>query len=153
MLKILGLVLIGILLLLAASMVYVRFAPVDQARWHKAPATATGPSNLPCADAMIVNPGTAEVHCQSAEPAQALLERLDATAMATPRTRRIAGSPAEGMITWETRSRFWAFPDYTTAQARDDGGSTRLDIAARLRFGESDFGVNAARLKDWLSRL
>jgi uncharacterized protein (DUF1499 family) len=70
--------------------------------------------------------------------------------MATPRTRRIAGSLEEGMITWETRSRLWAFPDYTTARARAEGGQTLLDITARSRFGQYDYGVNAARLRAWL---
>lgn len=69
--------------------------------------------------------------------------------MTTPRTLRLAGSVAEGRITWETRSLFWGFPDYATAEVRPDG----LYNYARLRFGSSDFGVNAARLQDWLSRL
>jgi uncharacterized protein (DUF1499 family) len=78
-----------------------------------------------------------------------LLARLDAIALATPRTIRLAGSPADGRITWVTRSLLWGFPDYTTAEARPDG----LYIHARLRFGRSDLGVNAARLQDWLGRL
>lgn len=78
-----------------------------------------------------------------------LLARLDAVALATPRTRRLAGSVAEGRITWITRSALWGFPDYTTAEVRPDG----LYVHARLRFGSEDMGVNAARLRDWLSRL
>lgn len=78
-----------------------------------------------------------------------LLARLDRVALSDPRTRRLAGSPDAGRITWESRSLIWGFPDYTTAELRADG----LYIHARLRFGGSDMGVNAARLADWLSRL
>jgi len=82
------------------------------------------------------------------DPAAALA-RLDAIAMASPRTRRLAGSPAEGRITWISRSRLWGFPDYTTAEATPG----RLVIHARQRFGSDDWGVNAARLQDWLAQL
>ena len=34
-----------------------------------------------------------------------------------------------------------------------DGSTVVLHISARQRFGREDFGVNAARLKDWLARL
>ena len=87
------------------------------------------------------------------EPAVALLARLDATAIATPRTHRIAGTPDEGRITWETRSLLIGYPDYTTAQVTGTAAGTRLDILARSRFGASDFGVNAARLTAWLGAL
>jgi hypothetical protein len=45
------------------------------------------------------------------------------------------------------------FPDYVTAEVSQTPAGTRLDIVSRLRFGTVDFGVNAARLKDWLSQL
>jgi uncharacterized protein (DUF1499 family) len=83
-----------------------------------------------------------------------LLTRLDAIALATPRTRRIAGTPQSGMITWETRSAVWGFPDYTTAEATSDAThGTMLSLVARLRFGSSDLGVNGARLGLWLQEL
>ena len=74
-------------------------------------------------------------------------------ATATPRTHRLAGSPEAGRITWITRSRLWGFPDYTTAQVTQTPTGPRLDIHARLRFGRSDMGVNAARLHAWLAQL
>jgi uncharacterized protein (DUF1499 family) len=85
-------------------------------------------------------------------PAEAL-SQLDAIAMATARTTRLSGSPDEGRITWITRSALWGFPDYTTAEAVPDATGSRLTVHARLRFGRSDLGVNAARLRDWLPRL
>lgn len=94
--------------------------------------------------------GGARLAC--AAPVDALA-RLDAIAMATPRTLRLAGSPETGSITWITRSRLWGFPDYTTAQITETDTGPRLDIFARLRFGRSDLGVNAARLQAWVNQL
>ena len=34
-----------------------------------------------------------------------------------------------------------------------DGDAVVLRVFARQRFGSDDFGVNAARLRDWLARL
>ena len=139
-----GLTIAFLILALLAALAFVRLAPVDAARWHIAP-TASGPWNE-------VTPakGAASLRLSPDKGAPAdLLARLDAVAMATPATRRLAGSVAEGRITWETRSALWGFPDYTTAEARPDG----LYIFSRLRFGADDFGVNAKRLQDWLSRL
>lgn len=133
-------------LLVAGGAGYVRLAPSDPARWHLAP-----PADL----FQGLQPGQvkplegAAVLILPAEDPAALLARLDAVALATPRTRRLAGSPDEGRITWITRSALWGFPDYTTAEATPQG----LRLYARLRFGRSDMGVNAARLRDWLARL
>ena len=79
----------------------------------------------------------------------ALLQRLQAVAAQSPRTRILAGSVDEGRITWIKRSWLWGFPDYITADVRDDG----LYIYARLRFGRGDMGVNAALLTNWLAQM
>lgn len=128
-------------------MAYVRLAPVDATAWHTAPpaiasGTATG--------TVLPFTGGADLWLQAdSATAPDLLTRIDTIALATPRTTRLAGSVAEGQITWQTRSALWGFPDYTTAQIRHDG----LHLHARLRFGREDMGVNAARLTDWLSKL
>ncbi len=142
-----------IVALVLALMGYVRLAPVDVAQWHINLQT-TRPPGLPTvpavagADPVLAVAGGAYADLATADPA-ATLARLDATALATPRTRRIAGSVAEGHVTWETRSALWGFPDYTTAQITPSG----LLLYARLRFGSSDLGVNAARLRQWLAQL
>jgi hypothetical protein len=120
---------------------FVRLAPSDPAVWH-VPAIAEGPPGQ-------VAPGEGSATLRLAGDGPALLARLDSVALATPRTTRLAGSVEEGRITWVTRSALWGFPDYTTAEVRPDG----LAVQARLRFGRSDMGVNAARLTDWLARL
>ena len=135
-------------LLVLGFALYVRLAPSDPARWHVAPAAA---ATQDCT--VEQGEGDARAACLLMIPAPEVLARLDAIAMATPRTTRLAGSPEDGRITWITRSALWGFPDYTTAEAAPDGTGTRLTVHARLRFGRSDMGVNAARLRDWLPRL
>lgn len=130
-----------ILAALVAFAGYVRLAPSDPARWNVPPAAEGPPGEVVAAE------GSASLRLEGDGPA--LLARLDAIALATPRTVRLAGSVAEGRITWITRSALWGFPDYTTAEVTPDG----LAIQGRLRFGSGDMGVNAARLRDWLSRL
>jgi hypothetical protein len=135
-------------LVVVAAGVWVRVAPDDPAVWHVDPVTEAAAdgairTGMGDARAALVLPGVPEE----------VLARLDAIALATPRTRRLAGSAAEGRITWVTRSALWGFPDYTTAAVRADAGGTRLDLFGRLRFGVADLGVNAARLTDWVGRL
>ena len=74
---------------------------------------------------------------------------MDVIIRATPRTSVLAGSVAEGRVTYITRSLVWNFPDYTTVQQKGD----YLLIFARLRFGGSDLGVNRKRVSRWLDQM
>lgn len=136
-----GLILIAVVVFGA----YVRLAQSDAARWNIDPATAYTWADQTWNNVMPLT-GGAVLRIPASD---GLLARLDTIAMATPHTTRFAGSVAEGRITWVTRSALWGFPDYTTAQIKYDG----LYLYARLRFGKSDLGVNAARLKEWQSML
>lgn len=144
-------------LVVAGGMAYIRLAPSDPARWHVMPPRdgAGGwvpqpPGTDPVEE---VAGGARAVLTLSGATPEAALVRLDAIALASPRTERLAGSPAEGMITWITRSALFGFPDYTTAATRAEGPVTVLVLHARQRFGRADFGVNAARLRDWIAKL
>lgn len=117
---------VGFLFLFAA---YVRLAPADAATWHQ-PIIAKVNMDLP---------GGA-IRVRSAGPDA--LAQVDAALRALPRTYPIAGSIDEGRVTYITRSALWGFPDYTTVEHSDG----TLKMHARLRFGRSDLGVNAARL-------
>ena len=119
-----------------AGMGWIRLAPQDVARWHAVPQDIT-PRDL-TGGAVRAVAGDA-----------ATFSRLDAVIRATPRTRVLAGSVAEGMVTYVTRSAVFGFPDYTTVRLR--GGQVQL--YGRSRFGVSDLGVNAARLDGWLRAL
>ncbi len=142
-----------VLIAVAGLAAWVRLAPFDPAVWHEALPTDTRALEGDCAAGVQQGAKGAVAACILPMPPQEVLARLDAIALATPRTRRLAGSPEEGRITWETRSALWGFPDYTTAQAGASGTGARLDIRARQRFGTEDWGVNAGRLRDWLAKL
>ena len=134
-----------IVIAMAALVAYIRLAPSDPERWHIAlnprPADIATPSAQ-----MVLLRGGAYIDLPNAG---GVLERLDALVMATPRTLLLAGSVAEGRITWITRSALWGFPDYTTAEVGPQG----LTIYSRQRFGGGDMGVNAARLAGWIAAL
>lgn len=124
-----------VLLVALAGALYIRLAPSDPARWHRMPEDVT--------------PGDGAGHAMRVVEAGAGgLARLHRIVMDTPRTEVLAGSVAEGTITYVTRSAVMGFPDYTTVRAADG----RIELYGRLRFGRSDFGVNAARLDAWLER-
>jgi uncharacterized protein (DUF1499 family) len=132
--------LIGLVLLGAVGLVgWVRLAPVDAAAWHVDPRSAPDPATPNFAR---IAPGVVV-----AEDAAALAARVDAAMLALPRTRRIAGTPAEGLMTYQTRSRLMGFPDYTSIAVFPEGEAATLAALARARFGSSDLGVNAARLE------
>lgn len=134
------------LIALMGLLAVIRLAPADVADWH-VELVDPRPIGLAAADGVVVlrNGAYADV----VGDGKPTLAKIDAIALATPRTIRFAGSVDEGHITWETRSLFWGFPDYTTAQISPTG----LVIYARQRFGAGDFGVNAARLRGWLAPL
>jgi hypothetical protein len=69
-----------------------------------------------------------------------------AAARAEPRTRLLAGSATDGLVTFVSRSRIWGFPDVTTAEITPQG----LCIIARQVIGNNDWGQNAKRLNRWL---
>ncbi|MCB2135535.1 MAG: DUF1499 domain-containing protein [Rhodobacteraceae bacterium] len=147
-----------LLLIVAGGMAYIRLAPSDPARWHVDPGYAIEFGGLttfpPGRDSVVPVEGGAHAMITLFETSSAeALSELDAIAVASPRTRRLAGTPEEGRMTWITRSAIFGFPDYTTAEVRPLGPMVNIDIYARLRFGRSDRGVNAARLRDWLEKL
>ncbi len=109
---------------------YLRLAPSDPARWD-VPVTVDHDEDLK-GGAVRVIPGD-----------EGTLARVHAAALALPRTIVLSGTPAQGRITYVTRSKVMGFPDYTTVELVD--GQVRM--FARLRFGQSDFGVNRARLE------
>ena len=133
--------LIFVVVIVLAAMAYVRLAPTNPALWHRLD-VATAPDDLVAATGFTAVRGLAA-------PAPQVLGALEQVALATPRTRVIAGSVASGMVTFRTRSLVWGFPDFTTAAVQGDF----LVIHGRLRFGGSDLGVNRARVLGWVDKL
>ena len=133
-----------------ASVLYVRMAPMRPADWHRDPTEAdrTGRPN----DYLVGPAGDREAVVVDELP-EALLARLDAVALAEPRTTRLAGSPAEGWVSYLQRSVVVGFPDVVNVRADPEGSGSQLVVWSRSRFGQSDFGVNKARVDRWLAML
>jgi uncharacterized protein (DUF1499 family) len=146
--------LLGVIAVLGL-LAWIRLAPDDPAVWNvplsAGAASSAGLTAGPCADKIALVPQGARATCLLPGTPAEVLARLDATAQVQPRTRLLAGSAEEGRITWVARSRIMGFPDYITAEASAVPDGTRLDIYSRQRYGSKDMGVNAARLRVWLS--
>lgn len=134
----------------------VNLAPDDPAAWHVDPATIAlrGTPN----EILAAVPGTTAAVPQiplavEPESPEALLARFDAIARAQPRVTVLAGSVAEGMITYVQRSRLVRFPDYITVKVVPEDGGAGLIVWSRSRYGRGDFGVNRARVEAWLTAL
>lgn len=135
----------------AGFAVYVRLAPDDPARWHKDPefAEERGLQNdfivgLDRDDADMASP----VYERSPEK---LMADFRAAILATPRTEVL--SEADGFVTYVQRSRLMAFPDYISVKAAAVEGGSALYVYSRSRYGQSDLGVNAARVSALLNEL
>lgn len=130
------LVLWGFLVLGLCGAAYVRLAPSDVATWH-----------VPIDGAENADMTGGALRVVPAEPDT--FAKADAYMTGLPRTQVLAGSVAEGRITYITRSQVMGFPDYTTIEVADGV----LKAYARLRFGGSDMGVNGKRLEGLLAAL
>ncbi len=131
----------------------VRLAPSDPAALNVPVADGTTLTPGPCAGQVRQVAKGARTTCLlPGTPAQ-VLARLNAVALAAPRTQGLAGGPDQGRMTWVARSLIMGFPDYITAEATATAEGTRLDLYSRQRYGNGDWGVNAARLKAWLTTL
>ena len=139
-------VLIGLLVALVALMVYVRLAPIKGDVWHKI--------DLPQGPAGEATGVGSHTVLRDVINATAALRQMDEIILATPRTTRVAGDVNDGKITYITRTQRVGFPDYTTveAQVRDGADMQTLAMYGRLRFGQSDLGVNRARITGWLAQ-
>lgn len=143
-------VLLGLVVVIGALLAFVRLAPNDPALWHVDIASATRTTS----GGWVVLPSGGDAAAPNfAEPSADLLAMLDRIALDTPRTSLLAGSVAEGRLTYITRSALLGFPDFTTVQTADTADGTALLIFARQRFGDGDMGVNRARVDDWLAQL
>ena len=142
-----------ILLAVAGLAIWIRTAPSDPTLWNVVLSLDAVPGTGTCAQQITTLPNGATSSCLMTEPGPAVLARLTAIALASPRTVLLAGSPAEGRMTWVSRSQVMGFPDYITAQTTAQPQGTRLDVFSRQRFGSRDMGVNTARLKAWLGAL
>lgn len=135
-----------LLVAVIGMLAYIRLAPSDPERWHVDPLTAADPGE----GGVRLAPPDAPVLATTPET---LMELFDTVAMAEPRVTRLAGSVAEGHATYLARSLVMGFPDYISVRALPAEGGATLAVVSRLRFGQSDMGVNRARLDRWMAEL
>lgn len=136
--------LVALVIVTVAAAVYVRLAPIDAARWHVDPEGVTPPSTpnftlLAGAEAVTLP-----------VPALAVAGRLQEVAEADG-AQVIAGSLGEGFVTYVVRTRLMGYPDFVTIRLVPEDDTTRLHIFSRSRYGQSDLGVNTARVQRWLT--
>jgi len=150
-------VIAGVIALVGGGIGFVRRAELEPEEWHVDPLTAPKPDTP---NSYRVAPSSAEVPVDSEAPtysvsASELASRFDGVALAAPRTEAIAGSAADGHVTYVQRSALWGFPDYVSVRFIDNGpeGGSTLAVFSRSRFGKSDLGVNKKRVTAWLASL
>ena len=119
-----------LLSLVVAFAAYVRLGPSDPSRWH---------ISIPNEGDIDLAGGAVRIVPNSPDVFERLIEMMSKL----PRTAVLAGTVEEGHLTYITRSKLMGYPDYTTIERSDE----TIKIFARLRFGKSDLGVNAARLE------
>jgi uncharacterized protein (DUF1499 family) len=79
-----------------------------------------------------------------------LYSAITAVASAQPRTYPQVNYDSKRQAHFVARSAWWNFPDLIAVQVQDNGS---LILWSRSIYGQSDLGVNAARLKTWLAAL
>ena len=131
--------------------IYVRLTPVDPSPFHKAGAPRD-PGNYPGENSFTAVRAITT-------PGEGVLTAIQSIADKTERTELVAGSVAEGVMTYRTLSALMAYPDFTTVaiiapgEAPNGNAGPLLQITGQARFGKSDMGVNKKRVENWLEQL
>ena len=84
-------------------------------------------------------------------PAEAF-RRVDAVATAMG-WDIVARAPADGRIEAVATSAWFGFRDDIVVRIRPDGRGSKIDIRSKSRDGETDLGVNARRIREFITRL
>ena len=65
----------------------------------------------------------------------------------------VASDPDAGRIEASQQSRWFRFTDDIVIRVASDEAGSRIDMRSTSRQGRSDFGVNAARIRAYMSAL
>lgn len=142
--RILIYILIALAIITAATAIFIRMASIDAAVWHVDPEAVTPPETPNFL--LLAGPQAVSIDA----PALAVAGRLQ-TIVDGDGAQVVAGSLGEGFVTYVVRSRIMGFPDFVTVKLVPEDEATRLHIFARSRYGQSDLGVNTARVQRWLT--
>jgi uncharacterized protein (DUF1499 family) len=80
-------------------------------------------------------------------------DRSLAAARSMPGWSIVAADPATGRIEASQTSRWFGFTDDIVIRVSAHGSASRVDMRSLSRQGRSDFGVNAARIRAYMSAL
>lgn len=147
-------ILLALMMMAVAGAAMVRVRPVEAAKYHVediAPLLTAG------LDGQFSVGEGGDIPAVRTEMDLSLLgSALADRIAATPRSVLLAGSLTEGtgdsrVATYVTRSQVFAFPDVTVVQIDRAEGGTRISMHGRQIYGVKDFGVNEARLRDWIA--
>jgi uncharacterized protein (DUF1499 family)/uncharacterized membrane protein YvlD (DUF360 family) len=84
-------------------------------------------------------------------PAEAF-KRVDSVAMAMD-WDVVARAPADGRLEAIATSEWFGFHDDIVVRIRPEGTGSKIDIRSKSRVGDSDLGVNAKRIREFIARL
>lgn len=147
---------VGALAVVAVS-AGIRLAPDDTSTWHQDPLTTRAPDNpnwyrlLP-GDAATQTVPERDASAPIFDASVASLEStFDEVAMGDGRVKVLAGSAAEGFVTYVQRSALMGYPDYVSVRFIEvDEANSTLALLSRSRYGSSDLGVNQKRVQRWI---
>ena len=142
--------LLAALVLMVATLAYIRLAPSDPVRWHEDPRLVARPETPNFHLVRMV--GGDAVPPMFRESVASLSQRVHDVAIADGAVL-LAGSVKSGHMTFVSRSKLMGYPDYTTVLVERAGDGAMLLTFARARFGYSDMGVNRARVERWQAAL
>lgn len=86
-------------------------------------------------------------------PPDQTFERAAQAARAMPGWDVVDARPQSGLILAVVTSPTFHFKDDVVIRVRESGAGSRVDMRSRSRFGQSDLGANAARIKAYLAEL
>jgi hypothetical protein len=136
---------IGLLVVVAGVMAYVRFAPTDAAMWHVDPRAISKPAKP---NNWMIRPVGGDDRPPNYEAeVPVLVAAIEAAVDQMGDMRLIAGNAQSGHLTYISRTKWMAFPDFTTFRVYSTDGGSSFAAFSRARFGEADMGYNRARLE------
>lgn len=128
-------------LIAVSGLIYIRIAPLPEETYHLA-----GPDR-PLGTYRTEN--SFEAVLPVADDPQARLQAWADLVAAAPRARPLAGTVAEGHLSFVIRSRLIGFPDIVNLWLAEDA----LHIRSASVYGRSDLGVNRDRVQGWLAAI
>lgn len=140
---------LGSLGLAIAVGTYVRMAPLDPDVWHTDPETAERPGTP---NDFLLGPGGDVPALATDVGPTALFNRLDRDLMRQPGVSVLKLDPVAHLYTYVQRSKLMGYPDIINIRITPEGQGSRLSIWSRSRYGQSDLGVNKARVEAMLTR-